>query len=60
MIELPFDLWWKIFEILPPDARAQFRTVNRLFLEIARRVQYRNLVIDGYGKRTKRLLKSIK
>ncbi|KAJ3899096.1 hypothetical protein F5879DRAFT_540337 [Lentinula edodes] len=59
MIELPFDLWWKIFEILPPDARAQFRTVNRLFLEIARRVQYRNLVIDGYGKRTKRLLKSI-
>ncbi|KAJ3731313.1 hypothetical protein DFJ43DRAFT_1079606 [Lentinula guzmanii] len=59
MVDLPFDIWWKVFEILPPDARVHFRAVNRLFLEIARRVQYRYLVIDGYGKRTKRLMKTI-
>ncbi|KAJ3712898.1 hypothetical protein C8R42DRAFT_699159 [Lentinula raphanica] len=56
---LPFEIWLKIFEYLPPAKRAELRTVNRQCLEIVRGIQYRHLAIKGYDKRTKRLLKHI-
>lgn len=57
---LPFDILWKIVQYLSFGEAVGLRSVNRHFLEIARSLQYRNLVINGYGKRTKLLLKGIK
>ncbi|KAE9393912.1 hypothetical protein BT96DRAFT_943566 [Gymnopus androsaceus JB14] len=59
MTNLPFDILWKILEYLPFEEVTRIRTVNRHFLEIARTLQYRKLVVNGYGKRTKRLLKAL-
>ncbi|KIK55312.1 hypothetical protein GYMLUDRAFT_841546 [Collybiopsis luxurians FD-317 M1] len=59
-VELPFEIWWKIFQYLPSDECViRLRTVNRLFLEIARILLYRKLSINKYEKRTKNLLKGI-
>ncbi|KIK55310.1 hypothetical protein GYMLUDRAFT_47876 [Collybiopsis luxurians FD-317 M1] len=58
---LPFEIWWKILEYLPSDACViRLRTVNRVFLEIARILLYRKLSINKYeGNRTKHLLQGI-
>ncbi|KIK55314.1 hypothetical protein GYMLUDRAFT_841643 [Collybiopsis luxurians FD-317 M1] len=57
---LPFEIWWKILEYLPSDACViRLRTVNRLFLEIARTLRYRNLSINKYDVQTEHLLRGI-
>ncbi|KIK55313.1 hypothetical protein GYMLUDRAFT_47879 [Collybiopsis luxurians FD-317 M1] len=58
--ELPFEIWWKILEYLPSDACAiRLRTVNRLFLQIARKLLYGKLTINQYEEQTEHLLKGI-
>ncbi|KIK55315.1 hypothetical protein GYMLUDRAFT_47882 [Collybiopsis luxurians FD-317 M1] len=59
-VQLPFDIWFKILDYLPSnDSVIRLRTVNRVFLEIARRLLYGKLCINKYEKRTKHLLKGI-
>ncbi len=60
MVDLPFDILWKVFEYLPADESMKLRSVNRLFLELARKIHYRDLHLVTYTKRTKQLLKGIK
>ncbi|KIK55309.1 hypothetical protein GYMLUDRAFT_264151 [Collybiopsis luxurians FD-317 M1] len=58
---LPFEIWWKILEYLPSDTYViRLRTVNRVFLEIARMLLYRKLRINRYEEnRTTNFLQGI-
>ncbi|KAF9070502.1 hypothetical protein BDP27DRAFT_1292491 [Rhodocollybia butyracea] len=58
-VSLPFDIWWKILDYLPLTVSFNLRSLNRIFLEIHRKRNYRNLVIDRYGKSTKRKLAAL-
>ncbi|KAF5390514.1 hypothetical protein D9757_005201 [Collybiopsis confluens] len=59
-LQLPTEIWWKIFEILPLHDVIRAGRVNAVFLEIARELRYRNLKFVGYDEGTEGELENIR